>query len=287
MAAEAIEFEPDRGLPVPLELRTRPLHVFSGRLHARLDELVDTDVSTMDAVETAETVVELQRAEARLAAIRVQLVARAERIDVARKANATSPAAWLRSELPLTPRQAKRAVALGRALGSGRYAATTTALSEGQLMVDQAEVIVAAVDALPPVLMAEERSRAEAHLVGLGRSHDARQLKALGRHLLEVIDPELADQELAKKLEAEEEAASRATSFTMVDDGQGRARGRFTLPSLQGQMFVKLLQGFANPQIAQPIPRTEQSSDSGELPADASAEACPTRVAGRRCCCGG
>ena len=71
--------------------------------------------------------------------------------------------------------------------------------------------------------------------------------------------PEVAEQEIAKQLEAEEEAAARATSFIMVDDGHGKARGRFTLPSLHGQMLLKLLQGFANPQIEDAIPRTEPS----------------------------
>jgi hypothetical protein len=70
-----------------------------------------------------------------------------------------------------------------------------------------------------------------------------------------VIDPELAEQELAKRLDAEEAAAVRATSFRMVDDGHGKAHGRFVLPSLHGQMLRRLLEGFANPQIPDAIPR--------------------------------
>ena len=268
MAAEIIEDGPDSGAPTPLELRDRPWHVFSGRLHARLDELAGTDVWRMDHRETAETIVELQRAQAKLAAAQASLLAHADRLDIGQLTHATSTAAWLRGEVPLTPRQAKQAVELGTALESGRYPATAAALAAGELQHDQAVVVLAAVDALPERLFAEERLRGEAHLVELGRSYDARQLRALSRHLMEVVAPEIAEQEIAKQLEAEEEAAARATSFTLVDDGKGKAHGRFTIPSLHGQMLKTLLQGFANPQIKDAIPRTESAApavgDPGE-----------------------
>lgn len=262
MAAEIIE-DPDPGAPTPLALRTRPWHVLSGRLNARLDELAGAGAWTMDRRETAESIVELQRAQAKLAAAQATLLAHAERLDVAERSHATSTAAWLCGEVPLTPRQANQAVALANALDSGRYPATSAALAAGDLQPDQASVVVAAVDALPDMLFAEERLGAEAHLVALGRSYDAQKLRHLGKHLLEVIDPELAEQEIAKQLEAEEEAAARATSFSLVDDGHGKAHGRFTVPSLQGQMLLKMLHGFANPQLANAIPRTQDDDHDG------------------------
>lgn len=136
---------------------------------------------------------------------------------------------------------------LGKALETGRYAATAAAMADGVLQVDQAVVVVAAVDALPELLMAEERLRGEAHLVELGRTHDANSCGRWGKHLLEVVDPEVAEQEIAQQLEAEEAAAERAAFFTIVDDGRGRAHVRFVVPSLQGTMLKKVLQGFANP----------------------------------------
>jgi hypothetical protein len=69
-------------------------------------------------------------------------------------------------------------------------------------------------------------------------------------------------------LEAEEAAAARATVFRMVDDGQGKAHGRFVLPSLHGQMLRKLLEGFANPQIPNPITRTTPPSAAAQAAAD-------------------
>ena len=142
MAAEILHSNPDPGAPTPLELRDRPWHVLSARLNVRLDELAGTDVWTMDPRETAETIVELQRAQAKLAAVQAALLAHAERVDVAQLTHATSTEAWLRGEVPLTPRQAKHAVALARALDSGRYPATAEALAAGQLQHDQAHEIV-------------------------------------------------------------------------------------------------------------------------------------------------
>ena len=249
------------GGPTPLSRRSRPWHVFTGRLNARLDELAETDVWAMNHVEVAESIVELRRAQAKLAAIGASLLAHAERVDVAQLSSTTSTAAWLRGEVPLTPRQARQAVTLGRALDSGRYPATSAAMAAGVLQADQAYEVVVAVDALPDLLMAEDRLRGEAHLVELGRTHDARQLRRLGRYLLEVIDPDRAERELAAQLEAEEESAARATSFTLVDDGRGRAHGRFVLPSLQGMMLRKLLEGFANPAVPGAIPRTEPDAE--------------------------
>src|SRR5688500_8584563 len=114
MAAEIIEHGPGHGAdePTPLNMRTRPWHLFSGRLNARLDELADTDAWSMDTAEVAETVVELRRGQARLAAAEARVLAQAQRLDVAQHSSATSTAAWLRAELQLTPRQAKEAVAL-------------------------------------------------------------------------------------------------------------------------------------------------------------------------------
>src|SRR4051812_46480619 len=216
----------------------------------------------MDQAETAETILELQRAQAKLSAAQATLLAHAECVDVAGLSHATSTAAWLRGQVPVTPHQARRAVGLAKALQDGRHPATAAAMAAGELLPDQARVIVGAVDALPEHVCVEERLRGEAHLVELGRTYDADQLRRLGRHLLEVIDPELAEQELAKRLEAEENAAARATSFRLVDDGQGKAHGRFVLPSLHGQMLRKLLEGFANPQISDAIPRTTGSTVS-------------------------
>src|SRR3954454_13104788 len=68
MAAEVFDSTPSPVASTPLQLRNRPWHVFSCRLNARLDELAGTEAWSMDQAETAETILELQRAQAKLAA---------------------------------------------------------------------------------------------------------------------------------------------------------------------------------------------------------------------------
>src|SRR4051812_28251785 len=201
----------------PLADRRHPLHVFAARLHARLDELADVEPWAMDASECAETLVEVVAAEARLAGLRARLLARAETLDVAKASSATSTAAWLRSQTRLTARAAKQALQLAHALDSGQHPATAQALGAGRLREDQAAVIAAAVDRLPAGVGPADRARAESHLIRAAADHDCRELTWLGTRLLEVLDPDCAEEQLDRQLQAEEAAARRRTSFAMVD----------------------------------------------------------------------
>lgn len=109
-------------------------------------------------------------------------------------------------------------------------------------------MIVEAVDALPTDLVDTETvGRAEAFLLREARHHDAKALRVLGRRLLEVVAPEVADAEEARRLEAEEAAARARASFTMSDDGHGQVHGRFTMPTLHGSILHKHLMALAAP----------------------------------------
>ena len=58
-------------------------------------------------------------------------------------------------------------------------------------------------------ITAEQRNEAETWLIGQAAHHDATALRTLGRHLLEVIAPDQADEIEGRLLEAEEAAAAR------------------------------------------------------------------------------
>jgi hypothetical protein len=83
--------------------------------------------------------------------------------------------------------------------------------------------------------------------VKLAADHDAKQLRYLGRHLFEVIAPELADQIEGKALETEEARALQRTTLTMWEDDEGTTHGRFRIPALHGQMLEKMLLAFTAP----------------------------------------
>src|SRR4051794_20914695 len=84
-----------RGTPVAG--RRNRVHWFAGRVHEVLDDVAagGVRVAELGAAETVEAVTELCRAEARIAALKLALLAHGERIDVAAESAATSTGAWL------------------------------------------------------------------------------------------------------------------------------------------------------------------------------------------------
>jgi hypothetical protein len=154
------------------------------------------------------------------------------------------------------PAQAHRTVKLAKRLDTD-FEDTSVALTAGAADVQQAQVIVDAVDALPVFVSPEERRRAERHLLQEAALHDAKKLKVLGKHLLQVIDPDAADEELLRRIEAEEAAAARKTFFKVFDDGTGTCHGSFRIPSLHGAMLTVALEALASPKLPDAIPRQE------------------------------
>jgi hypothetical protein len=124
---------------------------------------------------------------------------------------------------------------------------TRTALAAGRVHVEQAEVILRAVEDLPDDLDPALIEQAEAHLVEQAQAFDTKQLKILGRRLLEVIDPAAADAHEAQLLEKEEREAAAATRLALWDDGHGKVHGRFTLDTLTGAILKKALLALAAP----------------------------------------
>jgi hypothetical protein len=134
--------------------------------------------------------VELARAKARLEERWLRLLASGDRSDVAAASAATSTASWLAAETRRHPGAAAADVRLAAALDGDR-AATREALARGDIDSDQARVVVTSLRALPAEVVAAEPSvagRAESALFDLARSHDARSLTRLGRHILHVLD---------------------------------------------------------------------------------------------------
>ena len=133
------------------------------------------------------------------------------------------------------------------ATGLQSHDPTRAALAEGRVHVEQAEAILRALTELPDDLDPDITLKAEQHLLELAADHDAKALKQLGRHILEVASPDAADAHEAKLLEREERDAAAATRLTMWDDGHGKVHGRFTLDALTGAMLKKALYAFAAP----------------------------------------
>ena len=236
----------------PVPLRRNRLHWFAGRTHEVLDEIGQPATWAMTPHERGETIAELLALRSRIEAHLFTVVADADRDDTAASAGATSTAAWVRAGTGVTGAEATRLVRHARAIES--HPPTHTALAQGVINTEQATVIVAAVDALPAEV-ADRAPEAETHLLALADQHDARALRGLGRHLLEVIAPDQADALIARHLEREETEASKTCFLKTWSDGHGSTYGRFKVPDLTGTFLTTALEALANPNRPDPIPR--------------------------------
>ncbi len=261
---------------------------FSGRIHQVLDELVLAPAWSMTGDEQRTTLVELAQAEARIAELRLRVLAAADRSDASADPGASSMAAWLAHATRRPHTVARADLRLANQL-DGAYTATRDGLASGAVDVAQARVIVRAVEALPESLDARLRELAQKHLVVLAREHDELALKVLGRRVLEVINPHVADVEEGRKLATEERAANRSTYLHLRDHGDGTHTGRFKLPSFHAAALRKMLQAFTAPRRADrsasedATPRQTGDEPADEAPAPAPAPTPPERL-GRAFC---
>jgi hypothetical protein len=228
------------------DVGAHPIARFATRLHAVLDDLSMVTAWSMTAAEQRGALVELARAESRLAEVRLRVLAAADSADVGAVTAASSTAAWVAHTTRQTRPAAHADLRLATRL-DGPHEATRQALADGRLNPEQARVIVAALDHLSAGVPTADRTRAEAHLVALAADHDANALRILGRRVFEVIDPDAADAELGRRLEAEEAIAARRTSLRIWDNRNGTHSGRFTISDLHAAMLTKALQAFTNP----------------------------------------
>lgn len=228
------------------------------RLHDELDLLAEVPVWSMGYSELGETLLDLTRLRARLEELELRVAARADDREVGETSGATSAAAWWAHHSRMTPLEARRRMRLAKSL-DGPHERVGEALAAGEMLTEQAAVVVAAVDALPDDIEPELVGEAEVRLVALARDHDARSLRILGRRILDVLAPEVGEAHEARQLEAEETAARASCRLTMSDDGQGRCHGRFTLPTAQAAMLRKALMALASPRRhgpeARPLPQ--------------------------------
>jgi hypothetical protein len=227
--------------------RGHPIGAAAALIDDILKDVRDAPVWSMSAAETRRTMVQLTRLEAQLVELQTKVAAHGQTVEVEAENGATSTANWWAHETNQTRAGAHRKTKLATALATEAHEPVRQALANGALLVDQAEVIIAAIDALPEDLDPELVVDAQARLIGYATEHDAKALRILGRRILDVVAPEIGEGHEANVLEREERDAEAAATFWMHEDGQGKWYGRFTLPSVQGAMLRKSLMAIAAP----------------------------------------
>lgn len=197
----------------------------------------------MRTSEKEAALVALVEARSQLEALTLRVLASAD--DVADTHGLAQAADWVAMQTRVTRREARADQALAR--GLEQHPSIAAALGRGGIRSAQARAIVEAIDHLPATVATATRDEARSVLLGLAADHDARDLKRLGKRILDVIAPEVGEANEAAALEAEESRADATASWTMTDDGEGRCHGRFTLPSHIGKILRRQLLALANP----------------------------------------
>ncbi len=225
-------------------LPEHPLLAAVRDIGAALDEVAGTDPLYLSVDEKASLLAELTRSMARLTSLRAEVLAVGE--DIAVEKGARSPATWLAGQTRTSRREATYDERLGGALRH-RWRLVGEAATTGRVTWEQVGVLVRALDALPDSLDAELVAKAEAHLVAEAGHFGPRELRRLGRHVLEVVAPEIADAEEERALRAEEQRARRLTRLSFRPRGDGSTDVFARLPDQVASRLRAYLDAYTSP----------------------------------------
>jgi hypothetical protein len=227
------------------------------RLQGMLSELGEVSLGALADADVIRLLDATTAASSRLTREVCRVAAEADRRRLGDATGARHTHQWWAGRSRHTQADAARLTALGRALGDDLHARTARALADGALRVEQARVIVQAVEAIPAKVRTPDgkvravdpalRQKARDHLLVAATEHDAKALRRLGKRILDVVAPELGEAQEAAALAAEEARAHAAAELFLIDDGAGRCHGRFTVPSHVGAMLRRHLLALANP----------------------------------------
>ncbi len=211
---------------------------------AALDKTAGYEPVFISPADKAEALRELHIQKQRLAGLRLRVTAVAD--DVAEGSGTRDVAAWLaaRTRTERGPNSAD--LHLGEAMDRSWHR-LGAALGDGRVNLAQARVIAHALEDLPADLDPELVVEAEEHLVGLAADHRPRELAVLGRRILQVVAPDLAEAEEGRKLEAEERRARERSSLFTKRLGDGSTRISIKVPDAVADRLATYLDAFTSP----------------------------------------
>jgi hypothetical protein len=186
------------------------------------------------------------RARAGLEELAVRLAGVAEDRGLAHEDGCTSTSAWLAQVAGLSKFEASRLVSLSRTM-SAEVERTRLAWSRGDITTEQAKVIAESITKLPEWFGEEERGDAEQVMLEHTPDLTLDELKLLGNHVIEVLDPDGADEIIGQQLEAQEQRAFEGTQLRMSDDGEGLTHIKGQIPTAQAGMLRTALEAIASP----------------------------------------
>ena len=241
---------------------THPIITAASDVRSMLKAVGDANPTFMTVEEKATALRELVAAEAQLAELRLRILADAG--DLAAETAAKDAAGWLAQHTRTRYADARAELRLAEALDRDRPS-LAAAMREGSATLAQAHVIDRALRALPAQVDADTVVRAESHLVERAGEFGPKELGRIGRRILDVVAPEIAEAAEGARLAELEAHAAERTRLTMRRLGDGSTRLSARIPDAAATRLATYLEAFSNPR------RT--SSDASTVVADAAARA--------------
>jgi hypothetical protein len=224
--------------------QSRPVLAAVAAVQAALKDVADVDPVFMPTPDKKAALLALDRVSARLEELRLRVLAAAD--DVALDDGARDPAAWLAHRARLDRGQARRDLRLARALDTSRQR-LARALRDGEANRAQVEVIVHALEALPADLDPTVVATAEERLVAEATRFGPRQLRVLGRRILDILAPGVGEDHERRALEREEAHAAAVTALTSRRRGDGTTDLRIRVPEPVADRLLTYLEAFTSP----------------------------------------
>lgn len=221
-----------------------PILTATEQLHAVLTEVAEVNPTFMATSDKAAALCALGRVQARLDELRLRVLAGAG--EVAAETGSRDGAAWLSHTTRVRVHDARADLRLARSLET-RYLAVALGLREGRVNLAQAVVITQSLDDLPRDTPGDLVAEAEQVLVGYAETFEPRQLARLGRRILDVVAPNIAEAAEARRLAALEDDARRRTRLTLRRNGDGTTRLTGLISDACATRLATYLEAFTNP----------------------------------------
>ena len=220
-----------------------------------LKDTAGVSVGFMSAAQRRESLLQLAAASAQLESLRLRLIATST--DVAADDGYRDLATWLAHHTRTDRTTNARTEKLAEALDRG-FPLVADALCTAGVNLAQAEVIVQGLEKLPHTLDPDILAKAEAHLVEAAATFGPRELRVIARRVLDVVAPELGEEEERKALEAEEAHARRTTCLRTrrLDDGTTEMYAR--IPDAVASRLLTYLEAFTSPRRDGAVPKDDR-----------------------------
>jgi hypothetical protein len=239
--------------------RHHPVVAFALGVRAAVKEVAGVEPTFMTAEEKRHALLELSRAESQLAAMRLRVMAVADDIGLA--TGARDVAAWLAAETSTEYRPARSDQELAVRIDR-RWHHVADALLAGDVSLAHARIIVHALEALPADLPADTVGKAEVALIEHAPGLRPGQLARVGRRVLELVAPEVAEHEEARRLRDQERRARARQRVGRRSLGDGLTRIHLDVLDSVADRLWTYLDAFASPR-RQAASRPEMANADG------------------------